>query len=141
VRLRESSEGPVRGFKSGWAEVLETASPIVTTVYSGVPWCTVSVSIKVRRGIAELADKMVKYGLARSRNHAFNVLIEKGLAEVKREVEYWESMCRRVEELKKRGFKLSHGGLNKLKLLEVPQRIQGVERELALHDVYMSIER
>jgi len=36
------------------------------------------VSIKVRREIAELADKikMVKYGLARSRNHAFNVLIE-----------------------------------------------------------------
>lgn len=39
---------------------------------------SVSVSIKVRREIAELADKMVKYGLARSRNHAFNVLIEGG---------------------------------------------------------------
>jgi hypothetical protein len=49
---------------------------------------SVSVSIKVRREIAELADKMVKYGLARSRNHAFNVLIERGLSEVKREVEY-----------------------------------------------------
>jgi len=61
----------------------------------------VSVSIKVRREIAELAGRMVKYGLARSRNHAFNVLIEKGLAEVKREVEYWESVCRRVEELKR----------------------------------------
>ena len=43
--------------------------------------------------------------------------------------------------MEKRGFKLSHGGLNKLKLLEVPRRIQGVERELALHDVYMPIER
>jgi hypothetical protein len=40
---------------------------------------SVSVSIKVRREIAELADKMVKYGLARSRNHAFNVLIEGGI--------------------------------------------------------------
>ncbi|MCC6015368.1 MAG: hypothetical protein LM564_06665 [Desulfurococcaceae archaeon] len=75
---------------------------------------SVSVSIKVRREIVELADKMVKYGLARSRNHAFNVLIEKGLAEVRREVEFWESVYRRVEELKKRGFKLSHGGLNEL---------------------------
>jgi hypothetical protein len=75
---------------------------------------SVSVTIKVRREIAELADKMVRYGLARSRNHAFNLLIEKGLAEVRREVEFWESVYRRVEELKKRGFKLSHGGLNEL---------------------------
>jgi predicted nucleic acid-binding protein len=72
------------------------------------------VSIKVRKEIVELADKMVKYGLARSRNHAFNILIERGLAEVKREVEYWENVYRVVEELKKKGFKLSHGGLNEL---------------------------
>ena len=71
-------------------------------------------SIKVRKEIVELADKMVKYGLARSRNHAFNVLIERGLSEVKKEVEYWERVYRMVEELKKKGFKLSHGDLNKL---------------------------
>ena len=75
---------------------------------------SVSVSIKVRKEIVELADKMVKYGLARSRNHAFNILIERGLPQVKEEVEYWENVYRRVEELKKRGFKLSHGGLNEL---------------------------
>jgi predicted nucleic acid-binding protein len=74
----------------------------------------VSVSIKVRREIVELVDKMVKYGLARSRNHAFNVLIERGLSEVKKEVEYWERVYRMVEELKKKGFKLSHGDLNEL---------------------------
>jgi arginyl-tRNA synthetase len=74
----------------------------------------VSVSNKDRGEIVELADKMVKYGLARNRNHAFNILIERDLAEVKREVEYWESVYRVIEELKKRGFKLSHGGLNKL---------------------------
>jgi hypothetical protein len=33
----------------------------------------ISVSIKVRR---ELAAKMVRYGIARSRSHAFNVMIE-----------------------------------------------------------------
>ena len=38
----------------------------------------VSVSIKVRRELVELADKMVKYGIARSRSHAFNIMIEKG---------------------------------------------------------------
>ena len=75
---------------------------------------SVSVSIRVRREIVELAGKMVKYGLARSRNHAFNVLIERGLPRVKEEVEYWEGVYRRVEELRERGFKLSHGGLNKL---------------------------
>jgi metal-responsive CopG/Arc/MetJ family transcriptional regulator len=75
---------------------------------------SVSVSIKVRKEIVELADKMVKYGLARSRNHAFNILIERGLTEVRKEVEYWGSVYRVVEELKKRRFKLSHGGLNKL---------------------------
>ena len=49
-------------------------------------------TIKVRREITELADKMVRYGLARSRNHAFNSLIERGLAEVRREVEFWEGV-------------------------------------------------
>ena len=71
-------------------------------------------SIRVRREIVELADKMVRYGLARSRNHAFNIMIERGLSEVKREVEYWEGVYRRVEELKRMRFELSHGGLNKL---------------------------
>jgi len=61
-----------------------------------------------------MSVSIVKYGLARSRNHAFNVLIERSLSEVKREVEYWESVYRRVEELKRMRFELSHGGLNKL---------------------------
>ncbi|MEM4570791.1 MAG: hypothetical protein QXE66_05745 [Desulfurococcaceae archaeon] len=75
---------------------------------------SVSVSIKVRRELVELADKMVKYGIARSRSHAFNIMIEKGLAEVTREVEYWDSIYRRVEELEKQGYKLRHGGLNQV---------------------------
>jgi len=45
---------------------------------------SVSVSIRVRREIVELAGKMVKYGLARSRNHAFNILIERGPPALKR---------------------------------------------------------
>ncbi|MEM2578836.1 MAG: hypothetical protein QXN03_00990 [Desulfurococcaceae archaeon] len=71
-------------------------------------------SIKVRRELVELADKMVKYGIARSRSHAFNIMIEKGLAEVTREVEYWDSIYRKVEELEKQGYKLRHGGLNQV---------------------------
>jgi hypothetical protein len=75
---------------------------------------SVTVSIKVRREIGELADKMVRLGLARSRSHAFNIMIERGLKEVLKEVEFWENIYREVEELKKQGFVLKHGGLTKL---------------------------
>ncbi|MEM1729933.1 MAG: hypothetical protein QXY26_02280 [Ignisphaera sp.] len=76
----------------------------------------VSVSIKVRRELVELADKMVRYGIARSRSHAFNIMIEKGLAEITREVEYWDNIYRRVEELEKQGYRLRHGSLNQILL-------------------------
>ena len=41
-----------------------------------------TVSIKVRKELAELADKMIKLGLAKSKSHAFNIMIERGLKEV-----------------------------------------------------------
>jgi len=47
---------------------------------------SVTVSIKVRKEVIELADKMVRLGLARS--CAFNIIIEKGLKEVLKEVEF-----------------------------------------------------
>jgi len=71
---------------------------------------SVTVSIKVRKELVELADKMIKLGLAKSKSHAFNIMIERGL----KEVEFWESMYRDVEELKKQKFVLRHGNLNKL---------------------------
>ncbi|MCC6056843.1 MAG: hypothetical protein LM583_09225 [Desulfurococcaceae archaeon] len=75
---------------------------------------SITVSIKVRREVVELADKMVRLGLAKSRSHAFNIMIEKGLKEVLKEVEFWENIYREVEELKRQGFVLKHGGLTKL---------------------------
>jgi hypothetical protein len=69
-----------------------------------------TVSIKVRKELVELADKMIKLGLAKSKSHAFNIMIERGL----KEVEFWENMYRNVEELKKQNFVLRHGNLNKL---------------------------
>jgi len=71
---------------------------------------SVTVSIKVRKELVELADKMIKLGLAKSKSHAFNIMIERGL----KEVELWENMYRNVEELKKQNFVLRHGNLNKL---------------------------
>ncbi|WP_440059992.1 hypothetical protein ACSU1N_02225 [Thermogladius sp. 4427co] len=75
---------------------------------------SVTVSIKVRKELVELADKMVRYGIARSRSHAFNIMIEKGLREVVGEVEFWENVFRKVEELEKQGYTLKHGGLSKI---------------------------
>jgi hypothetical protein len=51
-----------------------------------------TVSIRVRREVVELADKMVRYELARSRSHAFNILIERGLSEVVKEVGFWKEV-------------------------------------------------
>jgi hypothetical protein len=78
--------------------------------------CSVNstVSIRVRREVVELANKMVRYGLARSRSHAFNILIERGLSEVVKEVGFREEVYRDVEELEKSGLKISHDGLNRL---------------------------
>jgi len=75
---------------------------------------SVTVSVKVRKELMELADKMVKYGLAKSRSHAFNIMIEKGLSKVAEEVEFWDSAHERVEELKKTNFRIRHGHLNEL---------------------------
>ena len=75
---------------------------------------SVTVSIKVRRELVELADKMVRYGLARSRSHAFNIMIEKGLENVRREVIFWEEVYQRAEEYRKKGYRIRHGGLTKL---------------------------
>jgi hypothetical protein len=74
----------------------------------------VAVTIKVRRELVEVADRMVELGLARSRSHAFNLMIEKGLRSVMEEVERWESIYRRAEELERQGFRLRHGGLSRL---------------------------
>jgi hypothetical protein len=75
---------------------------------------SVTVTIKVYRELVELTDKMISYGLAKSRSHAFNIMIEKGLKEVLGEVEYWDNVYKKVEELKKQGFKLRHGGLSRM---------------------------
>jgi hypothetical protein len=75
---------------------------------------SVTVTVRVRRELVELADRMVALGLARSRSHAFNLMIEKGLRSVVEEVERWESIYRRAEELEKRKSELKEGSLGKL---------------------------
>jgi len=72
------------------------------------------VTIKVKKEIVEIADKLVRYKIARSRSHAFNILIEKGLREVLEEIKYWDNIYKRVEELERQGVVIRHGKLNEI---------------------------
>jgi len=75
---------------------------------------SVTVSIKVRKELVELADKMIRYGIARSRSHAFNIMIERGLKEVLKEVRFWDQVYEKAKEFEDKNYKIRHGGLTKL---------------------------
>jgi len=75
---------------------------------------SVTVSIKVHKKLVELADKMVRLGLARSRSHAFNLMIKRGLAGILEEVRLWEEASIEAEEMLKRGYRIRHGGLTRI---------------------------
>ena len=72
----------------------------------------IPITIKVKKEILELAEKMIKYGLARSRSHAINLMIEKELGEIAEEVQFWEDIRAGVEKLKKENYRIRHGGLS-----------------------------
>ncbi|MEB2836833.1 MAG: hypothetical protein GSR80_000960 [Desulfurococcales archaeon] len=72
---------------------------------------SVSVTIKVRKEVVELADKMVRYGIARSRSHAINLMIERGIAWARGEVEFWEGVYEKAKRLEREGYRIRHGGL------------------------------
>ena len=74
---------------------------------------SVTVFIKVRRELVELADRMVRYGIARSRSHAFNIMIEKGLSRVLEEVGFWDRVYEKVKEFEEKDYRIRHGGLMK----------------------------
>ena len=64
---------------------------------------SIVVSIRVKREIVELANEMVKYGLASNRNDAFNKLILKGLDEVKRELSRRKRVLENLRSFEKEG--------------------------------------
>jgi len=75
---------------------------------------SVTVSLKVKREIVELADRMIKCGIAKSKSHAFNIMIERGIESVAEEVELVENIDRDVEEMERENLTIRHGGLTKL---------------------------
>jgi len=72
------------------------------------------ITIKVKKEVLKLAEKMIEYGLARSRSHAINLMIEKGLDKITEEVQLWESIHAGVEKLKKENYRIRHGGLSEI---------------------------
>ena len=72
------------------------------------------ITIKVKKEVLKLAEKMIKYGLARSRSHAINLMIEKGLDKITEEVQLWEAIHAGVEKLKKENYRIRHGGLSEI---------------------------
>lgn len=83
---------------------------------------SIPVTIKLKKEVVELAEKMVKYGIAKSRSHAINLMIEHGIEEVIKELESWERLRKGVEELKRSNYRISHGGLSALLSEERSQR-------------------
>lgn len=74
----------------------------------GIPvLTTIPVSLKVKKEIVEVAEELVKLGIARSRNHAFNIILEKGVREARRLIEE-EKKVREILKLveEKGGLKL-----------------------------------
>ena len=74
---------------------------------------SMSVTIKLKKDVVELAEKIVKLGIAKSRSHAINMMIERGIK---------ENVYAGVEELKKSGFVVSHGKLSDLLYEERAER-------------------
>jgi len=74
----------------------------------------VTITIKVKEEILKLVERMIEYGLARSRSHAINLMIEKGLDKITEEVQLWGSIRAGVEKLRKENYRIRHGGLSEI---------------------------
>ena len=75
---------------------------------------SIPITIKVRKEVLELAEKMIRYGIAKSRSHAINIMIEKGLDQVVEEVKFWEDLLEGVKRLKKSNYRIRHGRLSEI---------------------------
>ncbi len=64
---------------------------------------SVSVTIKVKKEIARVAEEMVKLGIARSRNQAYNILLEIGLEKAKKLIEEEKTVNKLVKTFMEKG--------------------------------------
>jgi len=80
-----------------------------------------TITIKVDRRIVKVVEEMIRLGIARSRNHAYNILIEAGLPKVLELIEH----KKKVESLTD---KFLHEGLPYENLPTVEDVEEGRER-------------
>ena len=80
-------------------------SYIVLEYYMGVRVYAVrTVTIRVSEKVAEVVEEMVKLGIARSRNHAYNIIIEAGLAKALKLIEHKRKVIELTEKFLKQGL-------------------------------------
>ncbi len=63
----------------------------------------VPVSLKVKKEVIEIAEEMVRLGIARSRNHAFNIILEKGMRETRKLIEREKRIREALKLIEKKG--------------------------------------
>ncbi len=61
------------------------------------------VGVRVSHKILAIAEKMVRLGLAKSRNEALNILLERGAKEILSEIRKAVDVEKKVEEYEKEG--------------------------------------
>ncbi len=62
------------------------------------------VTIKVREEVVQVADELVRLGIARSRNQALNIIIEAGMDRARRLIERRKKVARLVERFEREGL-------------------------------------
>ena len=79
--LKRFSQPRARGYKllaKFWSSFSFRECSLNTYIHSKyIRYMSVTVTIKVRRELVEVAKKMVKYSIAKSRSHVFNIMIER----------------------------------------------------------------
>ena len=63
-----------------------------------------SVTIKVNKKVIEIIEEMIKLGIARSRNHAFNIVIEAGIPKVMELIKHKKKVNELVEKFLQEGL-------------------------------------
>jgi len=63
-----------------------------------------SVTIKVDKKVIEIIEEMIKLGIARSRNHAFNIVIEAGIPKVMELIKHKKKVNELVEKFLQEGL-------------------------------------
>ncbi|WP_238026316.1 MULTISPECIES: VapB-type antitoxin [Metallosphaera] len=65
---------------------------------------SITLTIKVRREVANLINKLLELGIAKTKNEAVNLLIEYGKAEIERKLREEEEVRKLVDKWLREGF-------------------------------------